>query len=334
MLSPGLPSATGINGQLYISPTTPITLVPSGAVGGQDSLAVQYRVRKETAPPPTFASNLPFPLHWAKSGFSRNGSTSPIFVTGEDGRYTLEFSGQRATSTPTGLVVTDTEIRHRVTVVLDTTPPVITPPANLEIPATEPRGARVKNSRALNSFFSSAVPRDALDPSPTLLEPQMAGSTITPTTLFPIGATPVTFRAKDAIGNLGTASATVTVVRGRPAFSISVLGYDKDEKGRQFASLKLSNTGSGNGKNLRLASIEAKSIAGSGKMTILELSYLGSPATLPLKIGNVDSGSDTHLIRVYYSGSHDSNPVSFAVTGSVEDVTGATIAFHALGQRK
>ncbi len=52
---------------------------------------------------------------------------------------------------------------------------------------------------------------DFEDPSPTRLVPQVAGADVDATSLFGLGITTVTFRFRDIAGNIGTATATVTV---------------------------------------------------------------------------------------------------------------------------
>ncbi len=85
-----------------------------------------------------------------------------------------------------------------VTVVLvDTTPPVVTVPANITVNSTSASGVAV-------TFTASAT--DNLDGSLTPTCSPTSGST------FPVGTTTVTCHATDSHGNTGTASFTVTVV--------------------------------------------------------------------------------------------------------------------------
>lgn len=78
----------------------------------------------------------------------------------------------------------------------DTTPPVVTVPANQQVPAQGPFGAVVV-------FSASAT--DDIDGSVAVTCVPASG------TLFPYGATQVTCTAVDAVGNVGTAVFTVTV---------------------------------------------------------------------------------------------------------------------------
>ena len=85
--------------------------------------------------------------------------------------------------------------------VQDTTPPVVTVPGNMTVPATGPGGAVV-------TYTASAV--DAIDPTPTLVCTPPSGST------FPLGTTTVTCTATDDSGNSASASFTITVKDSTP----------------------------------------------------------------------------------------------------------------------
>lgn len=87
-------------------------------------------------------------------------------------------------------------------VVHDVTPPVVTPPANVTAEATSAAGAAVT--------FGGATAIDGFDGPVAATCTPGSGST------FPLGATEVTCSAKDAAGNLGSASFTVTVVDTTP----------------------------------------------------------------------------------------------------------------------
>ena len=81
--------------------------------------------------------------------------------------------------------------------VVDTTPPIVTVPANKTVDATTPAGRVV-------TFAASAS--DIVDGSLTPKCSPSSGST------FPIGMTTVTCSATDAHGNTGSAAFTITVV--------------------------------------------------------------------------------------------------------------------------
>src|SRR5262249_14404338 len=90
------------------------------------------------------------------------------------------------------------------------------------VPATQIDGARGNvtgsaGSQALAAFLSGATAIDMRDPAPTALSTQAVvnGTTtvdpVATSTLLPPGPTPVTFRFKDSLGNVGTATSSVTV---------------------------------------------------------------------------------------------------------------------------
>ena len=97
----------------------------------------------------------------------------------------------------------------------------MTPPAAITIAATEPAGARGNvltsdASRVLYNFLTGGSAVDDTDPAPARQTPQASiGGVLvdaTENTLFPAGVdTTVTFSFKDAAGNTGAATSTVSV---------------------------------------------------------------------------------------------------------------------------
>jgi hypothetical protein len=108
--------------------------------------------------------------------------------------------------------------------VRDTTPPSVAPPADITVTATEPGGARGSASATLAVFLAGGSAVDAVDPTPTRLAPQVAGLDATNATLFPLGTTTVTFRFKDAAGNIGIAAATMNVLLSAPVLTAKAAG--------------------------------------------------------------------------------------------------------------
>jgi hypothetical protein len=93
----------------------------------------------------------------------------------------------------------------------DTVSPVVTPPAGITIPVTEAGGATGSASAALAAFLAGSSAVDTVDPSPVRISPQVGAVNVDNNTLFPLGTTTVTFRFQDVSGNIGTATANVTV---------------------------------------------------------------------------------------------------------------------------
>jgi hypothetical protein len=96
--------------------------------------------------------------------------------------------------------------------VVDTTPPEVTPPASIRVPATIRGGVRVGDSPALRVFLTGATCRDLVDLSPAPMPPLVAGAEVTIATIFPVSVSNVTFRCRDRFGNTGTAQSSVNVV--------------------------------------------------------------------------------------------------------------------------
>jgi hypothetical protein len=96
--------------------------------------------------------------------------------------------------------------------VFDTTPPQVFPPKDITISHTQAGGAQARDSKALQDFLAGGKARDNADSKPTRLPPQVNAADATSDTVFPEGTTSVIFRFQDAAGNIGSASAGVTVL--------------------------------------------------------------------------------------------------------------------------
>lgn len=94
----------------------------------------------------------------------------------------------------------------------DTIPPTVFPPRIITISHTEAGGVRPQDSQQLRDFLAGGKARDNVDPNSRRLTPQVGGVDVAGNTLFSEGATTVAFRFQDAAGNIGSASATVTVL--------------------------------------------------------------------------------------------------------------------------
>jgi hypothetical protein len=91
--------------------------------------------------------------------------------------------------------------------IVDTTPPVLTVPANLELEGDTSGGADPM-SAALAGLLTNASAADIVDPAPTI--------THDAPTLFPLGQTRVNFTAVDSEGNETTSSTIVSVIDMSP----------------------------------------------------------------------------------------------------------------------
>lgn len=173
-------------------------------------------------------------------------------------------------------------------VVRDTTPPVVTPPAAITVPATEANGARGSAWPALALFLADGSATDIVDAAPTRLSALVGTSNADNSTLFPIGKTNVTFRFRDASGNVGTATSSVTVVLGTPKISIRVTQSGIVSGSRRFFDLQISNTGNGNARQLAINWIAVVPTRGAG------IPKLVSPVP-PVVLGSLDAGVSTVL---------------------------------------
>ena len=93
--------------------------------------------------------------------------------------------------------------------VQDTTPPAVTCSADLTAEATGPEGAAVT--------YVAPTATDAVTTAPALSASHASGSR------FPLGTTAVTITARDAAGNMGTCSFSVTVVEPPPPPAITLI---------------------------------------------------------------------------------------------------------------
>jgi hypothetical protein len=89
-----------------------------------------------------------------------------------------------------------------VLTVADQTAPIITAPASIIVAATDADGTAASDA-AIAAFLSGASATDNVDESSAITNDGLA--------VFPLGETKVTFSSTDAAGNIGSASATVTV---------------------------------------------------------------------------------------------------------------------------
>lgn len=160
----------------------------------------------------------------------------------------------------------------------DTLAPVVTAPADISVPATEAGGARGSASTLLASFLAGGSAVDAVDPAPTRLAPQVSGIDADNNTLFPIGTNIVTFRFRDAAGNIGTATANVTVAPPPPNLAASKT---------PLSSLTVNN---GDTVPFRLVATNNGSGATTGPIAFVD--------TLPAGLTFVQAGSDPRCSAV------------------------------------
>jgi probable HAF family extracellular repeat protein len=201
-------------------------------------------------------------------------------------------------------------------------PPVVTPPVGIFIPATQATGATSSASPLLAAFLASATATSTLPSAPVQLAPQVGGIAVTSATLLPIGATTVTFSFKDSNGNIGSATSTVTVAVGTPRITGSIAGVGSDPSGATYFNIVLTNTGTGNARNLVINTLTYRVLAGTGTLTYN--TALSPP--LPISIGNLNVGA-TSTTRIYLNVPTTVTRMGFVESGPVQDVTGTNFTF-------
>jgi hypothetical protein len=210
--------------------------------------------------------------------------------------------------------------------VRDTTPPLVIPPAAITVPATEAGGDRGSASAALAAFLAGGVATDLVDPAPTRLTPQVGGVNADNNTLFATGTTtPVTFRFRDASGNVGTASANVSVIQGTPRITGSISGVGNDPSGAIYVNVVLTNTGTGNARNLAIKTLTFRTLSGTGTVTY---NAALSPS-LPITIGNLDVGV-AKTTKIYVNVPGTVTRMSVTESGPVQDVLGTNYNYSVL----
>ena len=198
----------------------------------------------------------------------------------------------------------------------------VTAPANITVPATQAGGATGGAWPALAVFLAGGSAVDNLDPSPIRLTPQAAGAPVNNATLFPVGTTTVTFLFQDHSGNVGSASATVTVTVGIPRVTGSVAGVGTDSSGAIYADIVLTNTGTGNARNLTINSLVFRTLSGTGTVT----NDAALSPSLPLAIGNLDLGAPVRT-RLYLNVPSTVLRLSITESGPVQDVIGTNYSY-------
>ena len=206
-------------------------------------------------------------------------------------------------------------------IVQDTTAPIVTPPAGITVPATEATGARGNAFPALAAFLAGGSAVDIADPAPARLSPQVNGTGVDINTLFPLGTTNVAFLFRDASGNIGAASSTVTVILGKPIIAGMVSGQSKaGAEGSMYVDIMVTNTGTGNARNVRFSSLTLKTLRGTGTVKI---DTKQSPP-LPIVIGSLNAGVSAK-IRLYFIVPKTVSQFSISGRGNLTDVTGKVI---------
>jgi probable HAF family extracellular repeat protein len=203
-------------------------------------------------------------------------------------------------------------------------PPVVMPPANISIPATQAQGATSSASSALAAFLAGATATSTLPTAPVQLAPQVGGLAVTGSTLFPIGTTTVTFSFKDSNGNIGSATSRVTVAVGIPRITGTTAGIGSDPSGAIYVNVVLTNTGTGNAQNLQINTLTIRTLSGTGM--VIYNATLSPP--LPHMLGSLSVGTSI-TTKIYLNVPNTVTRISITESGPVQDVTGTNYNYSA-----
>jgi len=118
-------------------------------------------------------------------------------------------------------------------------------------------------------------------------------------------------------GNLG--SSTVTVAVGTPRIIGSSAGVSVDPSGAVSVKIVLTNTGTGNARNLKINTLVFRVLSGTGTITY-NTALSGS---LPLAIGNLDVGASVTTV-IYVNVPSTVTRMSVTESGPVQDVKGTS----------
>jgi hypothetical protein len=214
LVCPGAPLAvSGVrsDGQaltdLYPPGTTAITWTATDAAGNQVSCTQTITVQETTPPTITLKGANPFTVE-CHSSFSDPGARAdgpcagsvPVSVSGTmdvntPGSYTLTYNA----TDPTGNTAAPVT---RTVLVVDTTPPRVTPPANIT-------QAAASGQCSAQVTIGTATATDACAGAFTPTGTRSDGKALTDP--YPVGTTTITWTAADAAGNRATGTQTVQV---------------------------------------------------------------------------------------------------------------------------
>jgi VCBS repeat-containing protein len=241
-----------------------------------------------------------------------NGSFTYTAVTGYTGNDSFTYRASDGTTTSSIATVT--------IAVNPVANPLVTAPASITIAATSAGGATAATSQLLAAFLAAGSAVDSTDPAPVRLTPQINGVDVTSATQFGIGTSAVTFRYRDASGQIGTATSYVNVIVGSVSISNSITGKGVDVSGNYYVDLKLTNTGTGNAFNLAITESAFRTLTGTGSVSLL------NPGTIA--VGNLEAGAST-TIRILLNRPVTVKRFSFTQTMTFNDVTGVNFSASA-----
>lgn len=301
-----------------VPPSTVVTTTPAANAAGWNTQDMTLAFSAADNAGGSGVKNITVNFFGAQAGNQIVPGASTTMVISTEGVTTVFYNAEDNAG--------NKEAVRSLTVRLDRTRPVVTAPASISVAATEAGGARGSASAALAAFLTGGTATDNLDSAPTRLAPQANGQDATNSTLFPPGTTAVTFRFRDAAGNVGTASAnvTVTTAAGAPQISVDVVRSDFVNILVRSVDLKVTNTGTGIARAVTLQKFSFRTLAGLG---IVFYDPLRS-ARLPIAVGDLAVG-ESKTIRVFLVAPVTIRRFSMTESGQFKDAAGKTFSFSA-----
>jgi VCBS repeat-containing protein len=242
-----------------------------------------------------------------------NGSFTYTAVTGYTGSDSFTYRASDGTTISAIATVA-------ITVNAVANAPLVTAPVSITIAATSAGGATAITSQLLAAFLASGSAVDSTDPAPVRLTPQINGIDVSSSTQLAFGTTAVTFRYRNAAGQVGTATSYVNVIVGTVSITNSITAKGVDTLGNYYVDLKLSNTGTGNAMNLAITEAAFRTLTGTGSVSLL------NPGTIT--VGNLAAGEST-TIRILLVRPVTVKRFSFTQTMTFSDVTGVNFSASA-----
>ncbi|HEV8383540.1 MAG TPA: HYR domain-containing protein [Candidatus Acidoferrales bacterium] len=192
----------------------------------------------------------------------------------------------------------------------DTTPPVLTLPANIVVQASSSSGAVVSFSATANDNVDGSVPITCVPPS---------GST------FAVGTTTVNCSATDASNNSAAGSFSVTVnppsPTGAPQIVAALAGQGRISTDVIYVDLLLTNAGGGDAFNVSVRELQFSTLAGSGSVT-----RNSRRSALPILAGDIPAGA-SKTVRIYITAPASVTQFSLSTFGRSYDAKGVIYRF-------
>jgi hypothetical protein len=297
-------------------PTTTATASPPANAAGWNSQDVTLSFSAGDDPGGSGVKNVVVNLFGAQGGSQVVAGASASALVSTEGITTAFYNAEDNAG--------NKEAPKSLTIRLDKTRPVVTPPASISLAATETGGARGSASASLAAFLAGGSATDNLDKAPVRLSPQVNGLNVDNTTLFPPGPTTVTFRFQDVAGNVGTTSASVTVTAttGKPAITATVVHSEFVNILVRSVDLKFTNSGTAAARGVVVQKFSFKTLAGLG---IVFYDPLRGPK-LPIALGDLAVGA-SKTIRVFLIAPVTIRKFSMTESGQLKDAAGATSSF-------